>query len=103
MMDEIDRLVDQNREGFEQTFTQKHKQLVATTEVFKQTLESCKKQGWNIHAELWNVGIYINVAAHDLSVLVQQLHFERDTWVRRQIARHVALTIYEVAEDMTQL
>jgi hypothetical protein len=103
MMDEIDRLVDQNREELEQTFAQKHKRLIATTEVFKQTLESCRQQGRNIHAELWNVGIYMNIAAHDLSVLVMQLHFERDTWTRRQIARHVALMIYESTEDMTQL
>jgi hypothetical protein len=55
------------------------------------------------HAQLWNVGIYINIAAHDLSVLVMQLHFERDLWTRKQIARHVALAIYEITEDMTQL
>ena len=45
----------------------------------------------------------MNIAAHDLSVLVMQLHFEREPWTRRQIARHVVLTIYEVIEDMTQL
>ena len=103
MLSEIDRLVDQNRDALERTFVEKHQKLIATTELFKRTLESCKNQGWNTHGELWNVGIYINIAAHDLSVLVLQLHFERDVWIRRQIARHVALTIYEVAEDMTQL
>lgn len=103
MLDEIDRLVDQNRDRLEQTFVEKHEKLVATTALFKRTLESCKTQGWSTHAELWNIGIYINIAAHDLSVLVLQLHLERDVWARRQIARHVALTIYEVAEDMTQL
>lgn len=103
MLDEIDRLVDQNRDGLAQTFIEKHEKLIATTELFKRTLESCKIKGWNTHTELWNIGIYINIAAHDLSVLVLQLHFERDIWARRQIARHVALTIYEAAEDMTQL
>ncbi len=103
MMDEIDHLVDQNREKLKQTFAQKHNQLISITEVFRQTLESCKDRGWDTHAQLWNIGIYINIAAHDLSVLVMQLHFERDAWTRRQITRHVVLTIYEITEDMTQL
>src|SRR5207249_4983942 len=63
----------------------------------------CKHRGWDTHAQLWSIGTYINIAAHDLSVLVRQLYFERDSWTRRQIARHVILTIYEVIEDMTQL
>jgi hypothetical protein len=103
MMDEIDRLVDQQRAEFEQTFAQKHKKLLATTEVFRQSLEVWNTRGWNTHAQLWNLGIYINIAAHDLSVLVMQIHFEREMWARRQIARHIVLTIYEVTEDMTQL
>ena len=103
MLDEIDLLVDQNRDRLEQTFVEKHERLVATTALFKGTLEWCKTQGWRTHAELWNIGIYMNIAAHDLSVLVLQLHLERDVWARRQVARHVALTIYEVVEDMTQL
>jgi hypothetical protein len=49
------------------------------------------------------MGIYLNIAAHDLSILVMQLHFEKDAWTRRQTARHAVLTIYEVTEDMTQL
>ena len=31
-------------------------------------------------------GMFHNIAAHDLSVLVMQLHFERDLWTRKQIA-----------------
>jgi hypothetical protein len=103
MMEEIDRLVDQNRPELERTFAKKHGELIAATEVFRQTLETCKSRGWDVHAQLWNVGIYISIAAHDLSVLVMQLHFERDLWTRKQIARHVALAIYEITEDMTQL
>ena len=103
MMEEIDYLVDQKRAELQQTFFQKHEQLIAVTEVFRQTLEACKNRGWDTHAQLWNIGIYINIAAHDLSILVMQVHFERDAWTRKQIARHVVLTIYEVIEDMTQL
>ncbi|MEP0914043.1 hypothetical protein NDI45_24340 [Leptolyngbya sp. GB1-A1] len=103
MMEEIDRLVDQDRAELERTFAEKHNQLIATTEVFRQALEVCRNRGWDIHSQLWNVGIYMNIAAHDLSVLVMQLHFERDSWTRRQIARHIVLTIYEVTKDMTQL
>ena len=102
-MEEIDRLVEQNRRQLQQTFTHKHNELISATEVFKHTLTMCKDRGWKTHAELWNLGIYINIAAHDLSVLVMQLHFEREVWVRKQIARHVVLAIYEIAEDMTQL
>lgn len=86
-MEEIDRLVDQNQPELERTFAKKHGELIAATEVFRHTLETCKSRGWDVHAQLWNVGIYINIAAHDLSVLVMQLHFERDLWTRKQIAR----------------
>ncbi len=103
MMEDIDQLVDKKRAELQKTFSQKHDQLIAVTEVFRQTLETCRNRGWDTHAQLWNVGIYINIAAHDLSILVMQLHFERDAWTRKQIARHVILTIYEVIEDMTQL
>jgi hypothetical protein len=102
-MEEIDQLVDKQLADLERAFTEKHEKLIAMTELFKQTLEACKARGFDTHAKLWNIGIYINIAAHDLSVLVQQLHFERDEWTRKQIARHVLLTIYEVTEDMTQL
>ena len=102
-MEEIDRLVDQKRPELEQTFFRKHNQLIATTEVFRQTLESCKSRGWDTHAQLWNIGIYINIAAHDLWIFSHATHGGRETWTRRQLARHVVLTMYEVAEDMTQL
>jgi hypothetical protein len=102
-MESIDRLVQENRPGLERTFRQKHDQLIAATDLFSQTLKTCKSRGWNTHGQLWNIGIYLNIAAHDLSILVMQLHFERDAWTRRQIARHAVLTIYEVTEDMTQL
>ncbi len=102
-MESIDRLVEQKRSELERTFAQKHDQLIAATELFSQTLKTCKDRGWDTHAELWNSGIYLNIAAHDLSILVMQLHFERDAWTRRQIARHVVLTIYEVTDDITQL
>lgn len=102
-MEDIDRLVDRQRQYLEQSFAQKHERLVATTEVLKHTLENCRRQGWAIHAQVWNVALYMNIAAHDLSVLVAQLHFEREPWARRLIARHVVLAMYEVTEDMTQL
>lgn len=103
ILEEFDRLVDQNHEKLAEIFAQTHKQLIEATQVFKQALEYCKIQGFNSHAELWNVGIYINLAAFDLSILVQQIYFERDDWKRRQMARHVALTIYEITKDMTKL
>lgn len=100
---EFDDLFDQQRASLEQTFAKKHHQLRATTEVFKQSLQNSKRQGWHTHAQLWNLGIYINLAAHDLSVLVWQLCVERDIWTRKLLARHVALLMYETTEDMTQL
>lgn len=102
-LEDIDALVDQQRERLEQIFTKKHDELIVGTEVFRETLEHCAANGFKHHAAIWNVGIYINMAAHDLSVLVQQLHFERNVWTRRLIARHTALAIYEVTEDMTHL
>lgn len=49
-MEEIDGLVDQNRPGLERTFDKKHGELIAATEVFRQTLETCKSRGRHVHA-----------------------------------------------------
>jgi hypothetical protein len=100
---EIDRLVDQEQESLKKVFAAKHQQLIATTEVFKQSLHSSKRQGWHTHVQLWNLGIYLNIAAHDLSVMVEQLTFERELWARKLMARHTAVLIYETVEDMRSL
>jgi len=99
----VDKLVVTEKENLAREFNEKHNRLIATTEVLKQTLMICRQNGWENHAALWNIAIYLNIAGHDLSILVQQLHFERETWARKQIARHVVLAIYEITEDMTQL
>jgi hypothetical protein len=102
-MDDFDRLFDQQRPTLEQTFTHKHDQLRQTTSVFAQSLQNFRAQGWHTHAQLWNIALYINIAAHDLSVLVWHLCCERDVWARKLIARHVMLLLYETAEDVPQL
>jgi hypothetical protein len=100
---ELDKLINKERKNLERTFATKHATLQATTEVFKNALFNAKNKGWKTHAALWNAGIYVNLAAHDLSVLVEQLAFERDVWARRLIARHVALLVYEITEDLREL
>lgn len=102
-MEMIDRLVDTQREDLKQTFDKKHADIIKQTQIMKVTLAHCRSKGWLDHAEIWNIIIYINIASHDLSVLVSQLHLERDVWARKQIGRHLVLALYETAEDMTQL
>jgi hypothetical protein len=46
---------------------------------------------------------FLNIAAHDVSILLLQIAKERESWERKLIARHLALVVYETAEDMTQL
>jgi len=58
-MEEIDRLVEQKRQDLERTFTQKHNELIAATELFSQTLKTLKRRGWDTHAQLWNIGLYL--------------------------------------------
>jgi len=99
----LDELIEHDKESLANMFEQKHRQLIATTELFRQTLEACKNRGWNTHAQLWNIGIHINIVHHDLSVLVEQLSMARSLWARKLIARHVVLVLYEAAEDTTQL
>lgn len=103
MVSRFDDLIDQHANELKQTFGQKHRELARTTDLFGQTVESCGKKGWATHQQLWNIGLYVNVAAHDLSILVQQVALERDPWARRLSSRHVILVMYEVTEDMTQL
>lgn len=99
----IDSLFDQEHDELERTFAEKHQQLLATTTVLKETLTELYGRGWNTHAQLWNVCLHINLAAHDLSVMVWQLFAERDIWARKLAARHVALLVFEITEDFTQL
>lgn len=100
---DFDRVLDRQRAGLEKTFTERHGRLLAMTALFKETLLDLRNRGWNTHAELWNIGIYINIVTHDLSVLLWQLCIERDIWARKLAARHVALLVFEVTEDATQL
>lgn len=101
--DKFDKVFDRHRQALEHAFTTRHQKLLAVTALFKETLLAMQNRGWNTHAKLWNIGLYVNIATHDLSVLVWQLGSERDIWARKLAARHLALALYEISEDLPQL
>jgi len=100
---DLDRQLDRERQALEEIFTAKHRRLLATTALLKGTLLALQARGWSTHAKLWNIGIHINLAAHDLSILVWKLCTEREIWARKLVARQVALMSYETTEDLAGL
>ncbi|MFN8560022.1 MAG: hypothetical protein U0531_22590 [Dehalococcoidia bacterium] len=103
MSTEFDAEFDKRRHEFETTFAAKHQRLAEMTLVLSRSLAESRRRGWATHASLWNPALYLNIAAHDLSVLVLQVCAEREDWARRLAARHLALLLYETVEDLRQL
>lgn len=103
MSTDFDGLLDQRRDELIRTFAEKHTQMYELTQHFQQSLQDFRAKGWNTHAQLWNIGMYINITAHDLSVLTLQLAIERDPWPRNLLARQVALVMYEIVDDLRHL
>ncbi len=98
----FDGLFDRQRTSLGQTFEDRHRRLLAMTALMKETLRGLRNRGWDAHAQLWNIGIHVNLAAHDLSVLVWQLGAERDIWARKLAARHVVLQMFEITENLVR-
>lgn len=94
---------DRERKAIKADFARKYAELHATSQLFKTTVETLRSRGWDTHATLWNTCIYLNLAAHDLSVLVEDLALESDDWRRRLVARNLAVVAYESTEDMQEL
>jgi hypothetical protein len=62
-----------------------------------------RARGWDTHERLWNIGIYLNMTAHDLSATIWGLCQERDPWARKLEARHLALIVYEFTDDLRHM
>jgi argininosuccinate lyase len=99
----VDKMVDEQAEQLRATFAKKHGELTQMTETLRKTIEQLRTQGFKTHEPLWNACLYLNIASHDLSLLVQDLSMKRDDWHRRFMARHLALLLYETTEDIRSL
>lgn len=86
-----DHLLDREAKQMKANFVQKYAKVLTTSKLFKTTVEELRVRGWVTHAKLWNTCLYLNMAAHDLSILVEDLAFERDSWRRRLVARNLAV------------
>ncbi len=98
-----DRLLDREAKTMKADFARKHAELLKNSKLFQTTVATLRNRGWTTHATLWNLCLYLNTAAHDLSILVEDLAFERDNWRRRLVARNLAVLAYESTEDMQAL
>ena len=87
----------------ERLYSKTNLSLSNTTGIIKQGIQTAREIGLENHAQLLNIGLYINLSAHDLAVLLHQLHIERDIWAQKLAARHAILLIFESVEDLTQL
>lgn len=98
-----DPLFDREAKAMKTDFSRKHADLLRTSKLFQTTVATLRERKWTAHATLWNACLYLNMAAHDLSVLVEDLTFERDNWSRSFVARNLAVLAYESTEDMQAL
>ncbi len=98
-----DHLVDSEAKSLRRTFSKKHQEMARITNLLRETVGRLQAQGLANHEPLWNTCLYLNLASHDLSILVQELSLQRDEWHRKLVARHLALLIYETTEDIRAL
>lgn len=84
-------------------FSSKHEYMDNTKTVLRHTLSECIKRKWRTHATIWNICLFIDILAHDLSLLVRDLVLNQENWERRFTARHLALLAYECVEDLQTL
>ena len=98
-----DHLFDRKAKAMKADFKRKHAEILKTSKLFQTTVVTLRDRGWATHATLWNTCLYLNMAALDLSILVEELAFERDNWRRRLVARNLAVLAYEATEDMQAL
>lgn len=103
VMAALDHQLDAELSALGQTFATKHGRLLAMTALFKETMLELRARGWDTHARLWNIGIYINMTAHDLSATIWRLCQERDPWARKLDSRHLALIVYEFTDDLRHM
>jgi hypothetical protein len=102
-LEEFDAAFEKARDRLTLEFSEKHKKMSDDSRAFYVAIVERKNRGVHAHAEIWNVAFFLNMAAHDISILVLQLASEHEPWTRKLTARHLALAVYETAEDMTQL
>jgi len=81
-------------------FTRRNQEMGQCTQSMRDTISMLDTRGWTTHRAIWNGCLYINVVSHDLSLIVYDLTYERDTWKRSFHARALALLLYEIAEDI---
>jgi hypothetical protein len=98
-----DAVLDRNKQEILEHFRLKHDELRKCRELFCATIESLRAKDLCTHATFWNAALHVNLAAEDLSYMVEDLAFERTDWKRRMAARHVTLIVYETAEDLQSL
>ena len=98
-----DAMLDKNKNEIQADFKLKHEELRKCRELFRDTIESLRAKELKTHSILWNAALHVNLAAEDISYLVEDLAFERNDWKRRMAARHFALAAFETAEDLQAL
>jgi hypothetical protein len=96
-------MVDERSDEFRERFANRHRKLAHVTELLRTTAQELRTQRFVTHLPIWNTCLYLNLASHDLSLLVQEASMLRDNWHRLLIARHIALLLYETTEDLRSL
>ena len=81
-------------------FKKRNRIMGECTEYMKNKILTLHDKGLVEQKKLWNAGLFINLVAHDLSIIVSDVSVERDEWRRLYLARALALILYETAEDI---
>src|SRR5699024_9061224 len=95
----FDRMLSAEIEARTKAFESQHRELLVHTAVFREVLEGLPNYESNLHAQLWNIGLHINMAHHDLSVTVWAMAKERDVWTRKLLARQAIVITFESIRD----
>jgi len=99
---DLDKAVASQRHSLYQVFAARHEEILSVTYKVKETISMLRDRGWNTHADLWNICLYTNLVAHDLSVLVLEIYVGQDYWARNLAARNAALLMFESVKGLTQ-
>ena len=102
-MEEFDSALEVIRHRVYKDFANKHSELLITSNAFFVTINNFQSQNLHFHAQIWNIALFLNIAQHDLSLLIYQVANEQQSWTRRLAARHLALVTYETTDDLTHL
>lgn len=96
----FDLLKEDKKEEIENYFESRSKTMSQCTPELFRGLQMVERASLKNHEKIWNASLFINLSAHDLSVCLKDLIFEKNNWERKYYGRQLAVILYEFSEDI---